>query len=1103
MNPSKHHSPKLTLQSIIALLIVMTMIVPAAGLISSQAAPARPSAQPRVGLVALPLPEGPPQPPEYDLTIMRIYYNDQAHLNAIAGELDIWEVNKKEMYAVAMVQPGRYTRLESLGYRLEIDAELTAQASRPLQALPGQINGIPGFPCYRTVEETFQTAADIASNYPQLAEWIDAGDSWEKVTPGGNPGYDMMVLKLTNSSIPGPKPKLFIMTAVHAREYTTAELGTRFAEYLVENYAIDPDVTWLLDYTEIHLMLQANPDGRKHAEGGVSWRKNTNENYCSPTSNYRGADLNRNFEFQWGCCGGSSGSECDITYRGPSAASEPETQAIQNYVRSILPDQRTDDLNAPAPDDATGIFIDIHSYSELVLWPWGFTATNAPNRNALQTLGRKFAYFNNYRPEQAMSLYVTDGTTDDFAYGELGLAAYTFELGTSFFQSCSVFENTILPDNLPALIYAAKTSRTPYMTPAGPDALSLTVVPGGVAPGDSAQLIATINDTRFNNSNGTEPTQNIAAAEYYIDIPAWITTTTPISYPMTAADGNFNSTVEAVEAAVDTIGLSAGRHTVFVRGQDAAGNWGPFSAAFIYIIEPGVSPLIEGYVRDASNNAPIDATITASTFQAVSDPATGYYSMTVISGTYTMNATAAGYAAASVTGVAVHDYQTVQQDFTLYPVCDIFTDTVESGNPGWAAQGNWAITAEASHSPAHSWTDSPGGSYGNYWNYSLTSPVWDFSNYDGVTLDFWHIYDLEDDFDYGYLEYSTNGSTWVTLATYNGENQTTWMQETMDISALDGEAAAQIRFRLDTDQSITEDGWHIDDIFISGGGPVCGGTDTPPTAAFTSDSSVTSGMPIHFTNTTTGTLPIDYAWDFGDGIGTSTESDPAYTYTIANVYTVTLVATNTLGSDSVSQQVIVDPNLTVDIDQVDLTLVTPGTIITNTLVEFAADIIPNGATEPYTYTLDFGDTTALVTATSSIDPLPITHTFTATGTYTVTIDVWNLGMITPVTDAVSVSVDKPSECVDLTSITIAGAAGGEPGVYIFTTSYTPAGASPPVTYLWDNGDTTAASTRTLVDGTQNLAVTATNCTGASAVDDHTIVINTPNVFKIFIPFLTR
>ena len=136
---------------------------------------------------------------------------------------------------------------------------------------------------------------------------MDAGDSWEKVTAGGLPGYDMKVLKLTNSAVPGPKPKLFITAAIHAREYTTAELVTRFAEYLVNNYGTNADATWILDHHEIHIMLHTNPDGRKQAETGLSWRKNTNQNYCGVTSTSRGADLNRNFAFQWGCCGGSSG----------------------------------------------------------------------------------------------------------------------------------------------------------------------------------------------------------------------------------------------------------------------------------------------------------------------------------------------------------------------------------------------------------------------------------------------------------------------------------------------------------------------------------------------------------------------------------------------------------------------------------------------------------------------------------------------------------------------------------------------------------------------------------------------------------------------------
>lgn len=516
--------------------------------------------------------------------VARVYFDDPAQVPVLA-RYDVWEVNRDAGYAVVAMDPYLYFLLEKEGFRVQVDDSLTAALNQPHKALPGQTSGIPGYPCYRTVEETYATAEDIVAAHPTLATWSDVGDSWQKTANKG--GYDMKVLKLTNSAVPGPKPKLFITASIHAREYTPAELTTRFAEYLVNNYDVDADATWLLDYHEVHLMLHANPDGRKQAEAGKSWRKNTNDTYCpsSPFSppNGIGADLNRNFSFQWGCCGGSSSFQCDATYRGSSPGSEPETQAIQNYLVAQFPDQRASDLSAAAPADATGLFLDIHSYSQLVLWPWGFTDSPAPNGTALQTLGRKFAYFNGYEPQQAIELYPTDGTTDDFGYGELGVASYTFELGTAFFEACSNFENTILPANMSALIYAAKVARTPYLTAAGPDALSVAVSAGTVAAGTPVNLTATVDDTRFNNVNGAEPTQTITAAEYYVDVPPWDTANGPVAHAMAASDSAFNSTVEGVTATVDTTALSSGRHILFVRGQDASGNWGALSAVFLTV----------------------------------------------------------------------------------------------------------------------------------------------------------------------------------------------------------------------------------------------------------------------------------------------------------------------------------------------------------------------------------------------------------------------------------------------------------------------------------------------------------------------------------------
>jgi hypothetical protein len=260
-------------------------------------------------------------------------------------------------------------------------------------------------------------------------------------------------------------------------------------------------------------------------------------------------------------------------------------------VRSLFPDQRGDSLTDPAPADATGLFLDLHSYGQLILWPWGFTSDPAPNASALQTLGRKLALTNRYRPQQSYSLYPADGTTGSFAYGELGLAAYTIELGTWFFQDCSSFEQSIVPDNLPALVYAAKAARTPYRTPAGPDLLDLSLSSSSGPAGRSFHLTATVDDTRYSQANGHEPAQPIAAAEFYVDIPPWSTSAAPVAHPMAATDGGFDQEAESVEALLDASSLDVGRHILFVRGKDADGNWGAFTAIFLDVDSPGYTVL--------------------------------------------------------------------------------------------------------------------------------------------------------------------------------------------------------------------------------------------------------------------------------------------------------------------------------------------------------------------------------------------------------------------------------------------------------------------------------------------------------------------------------
>ncbi|MCE7982656.1 MAG: peptidase M14 [Caldilinea sp. CFX5] len=528
-----------------------------------------------------PAPRSTPTPPQAQrMVVARISFRDQSDLNTLAARYDLWQVHhgatRQERYVVAYLSDAELIALRARGYQVTVDSAATMQLLQPRVVAGAQQAGIPGYACYRTVEETYSSLAALATAHPDLATWRDIGDTWEKVTPSNAPGYDIYAFVLTNRARPGPKPKFLLMGAIHAREYTTAELATRFAEELVAKYKRDPDVTWLLDYHEIHIIPQANPDGRKLAEAGQLWRKNTNNTNGCDFSFSWGTDLNRNSSFQWNT-GGSSSNACDLTYHGPSAASEPETQAIETYAQSIFPDQRGPDDSDPAPADASGVFISLHSYSELVLFPWGYTAAPSPNRSALQTLGRKFGYYNGYQVCTGPDcLYGTSGTTDDFTYGTLGVASYTFELGQNFFEGCNFFEENVLPKNMPALYYAAKVARRPYQLPSGPDVLQ----PTATFTGTTLLVQATIDDTRYNSNGwGIEASQPISAARLTIDTPAWITGTQV--YTMSAGDGLFNATTEKVALVIDASAWPLGQRLLFIEGQDSAGNWGPPTALFV------------------------------------------------------------------------------------------------------------------------------------------------------------------------------------------------------------------------------------------------------------------------------------------------------------------------------------------------------------------------------------------------------------------------------------------------------------------------------------------------------------------------------------------
>ncbi len=550
--------------------------------------------------------------PGQSALVVRVYFRSPAERDRLATTLDALEVPTTGGYLTVVSDAAGMDSLRRQGLRVEVDAHLTASLNTPVTFGNSADNFFGG---YHTVEEMGQFLDQEAAAYPNLAEKVDFGDSWCKAHPGQcvqpDPynGYDMLALHITNRSIPGPKPVFWVEAGIHAREISPPEVALDYIAYLLDNYATNADAHWLVDWTDIYVIPTLNPDGHHIVEAGGGGlnpyyqRKNANDtNGCltwpPEIGNQFGTDLNRNFPFLWNCCGGSSDVPCAEAYHGTAAASEDETQATIAEIRALIPDQRGPDITDPAPITTTGTFLDMHSFSDVNLYPWAMYSTPAPNEADLTNLAFHLASTNaeppgdDYTPCQFGScLYIADGVTNDWVYGELGAAAFAEEIGDDFFTPYTTTQTILWPQNRGMMLYLAKVARMPYLLTRGPDATLVQSDPLTVTQGISANLTATINYA-WNYHDGYDSyLQNVAAAEYYVDTPPWAGGT-PL--PLLPADGQFNSPTEAVAALVSTGSLSVGRHILFVRGRgvneyDGYHSWGPVSATWL-TVQPYASP---------------------------------------------------------------------------------------------------------------------------------------------------------------------------------------------------------------------------------------------------------------------------------------------------------------------------------------------------------------------------------------------------------------------------------------------------------------------------------------------------------------------------------
>ena len=154
----------------------------------------------------------------------------------------------------------------------------------------------------------------------------------------------------------------------------------------------------------------------------------------------------------------------------------------------------------------------------------------------------------------------------------------------------------------------------------------------------------------------------------------------------------------------------------------------------------------------------------------------------------------------------------------IYSQTTVFSDNFEGGSTNWTLQGTWNLTTALSYSATHSLTTAnSSGTYLANQNISATlvSGI-DLSSYAGSEIDFYAQYDLEQSFDYVYLEVSIDGGTnWNQVASLNG-TLSTWTQYKIDIGAFAGNSNVLIRFRLKSDQYVEYAGIYVDNFQVVG-----------------------------------------------------------------------------------------------------------------------------------------------------------------------------------------------------------------------------------------------------------------------------------------------
>jgi carboxypeptidase T len=315
----------------------------------------------------------------------------------LASGLDLIEFDRGQRQALIRATNGDIRRLGEEGLETKPREDLDQQFNRARNALLAAADA----GAYHTYEEVRAELNAMAKKFPDQARVHELGLTVQ--------GRKLLAIEIGNRAGGAAKrPQVLVMGCHHAREWISVEIPMKLARELLENPAGSAEVRALVKTARIWIIPMLNPDGHHYSvTTDRLWRKNLRNNGDGTL----GVDLNRNYDGpDWGKSPGSSGNTSSEIYRGPQPFSEPETRIIRDLVTGR---RRLGQLRG---------VMSYHSFSQLILYPWGYTNETAPDIDPVRKQAEAYrdriikAGGVPYTAEQASDLYITNGDTTDYVW---------------------------------------------------------------------------------------------------------------------------------------------------------------------------------------------------------------------------------------------------------------------------------------------------------------------------------------------------------------------------------------------------------------------------------------------------------------------------------------------------------------------------------------------------------------------------------------------------------------------------------------------------------------------------------------------------------------